>query len=64
MNKYVLDTKNLGLKIKPNEDKKKPWDIVCFSDSDYASDLDTRKSVSGFILDILGVPVSWRLKAW
>ena len=37
-------------------------DIVYVSDSDYAVDLDTRRSVSGFILYILCVPVSWRSK--
>ena len=36
--KYVIDTKNLGLKIKPMEVSNEPWKIVCFNDSDYAGD--------------------------
>ena len=49
--------------MEPNRVKNKPWDIVCFSDSDYVGDLDTKRSVRGFILFILGAPVSWRSKA-
>ena len=36
--KYVLDTKNMGLKLEPNSFKKAPWDLVCYSDSGYAGD--------------------------
>jgi hypothetical protein len=59
--KFVLDTKTLGLKMVPTlgEDKE-PWDLECFSDSDYTGDPDSRRSVSGFILYVRGVPISWR----
>ena len=60
--KYVPDTKNLGLKIKPTEGRNTPWDLVCFSDSDYAGDPETRCSVYGYVLNIKGVPVAWRSK--
>ena len=60
---YVLDTKNFGLKLKQTGNVNKPWEIVCFSDSDYAGDLVSRRSIIGFILYVLGVPVSWQLKA-
>ena len=64
MIKYVLDTEDLGLKISPKiQDSWKPWDLVCYSDSDYAGDPDTRRSVSGYVLFVQGVPVSWRSKA-
>ena len=64
MIKYVLDTEDLGLKISPKiQDSRKPWDLVCYSDSDYAGDPDTRRSVSGYVLFVQGVPVSWRSKA-
>jgi len=61
--KFVLDTKTLGLKMVPTlgEDKE-PWDLECFSDSDYAGDPDSRRSVSVFILYVCGVPISWRSK--
>ena len=64
MIKYVLDTEDLGLKISPNiQEASKPWELVCYSDSDFAGDPDTRRSVSGYILFVQGVPVSWRSKA-
>ena len=40
--KYVIDMKNLGLKIKPTGNFNKPWEIICFSNSDYAGDLLSR----------------------
>ena len=58
--KFVLDTKDLGLKIIPSEGRNLPWVLVCFTDSDYAGDPDTRRSVSGYILFVKGVPVVWR----
>ena len=56
--RYVLDMKNLGLKIEPTGNSKVPWEIVCFSDSDYVGDLVNRRSKNGYILYILGVLVS------
>jgi hypothetical protein len=38
------------LKIEPIFGDSGPWDLVCFSDSDYAGDPDSQQSVSGFIL--------------
>ena len=56
---YVIDTKNLGLKIKCTGNSNKPWEVVCFSSSNYAGDPVSRQSISGFILYVLSVPVSW-----
>ena len=63
--KYVLDTKEMGLRIEPKllRSADEPWDLVCYSDSDYAGDPDTRRSVSGYILYVCGVPICWRSKA-
>ena len=62
--KFVLDTKNLGLKFEPTLFKSnEPWNLVGYSDSDYASDPDTRRSISGFVLYVCGVPISWRSKS-
>ena len=36
--KYVMDMKNIGLKIEPMENSNKPRKIVCFSDSNYVGD--------------------------
>ena len=40
--KYVINTKNLGLKIEPMENSNETWEIVCFGDSDYAGDMVSR----------------------
>ena len=58
--KYLLDTKNLILKTEPTGNSNKSWKIVCFSKSNCARDPVCRRSISGFTLHALGVPVSWR----
>ena len=61
--KYVLDTRNLAIKIEPKPfDDGCEWEMICFSDSDFAGDKETRISVAGFILYVMGVPVSWKSK--
>ena len=52
-----LDTKNLRLEIKPMRNSNKPLEIICFRDSNYAVDLVSRKSISGFTIYVLGVLV-------
>ena len=62
--KYVIDMKHYGLKIEPViEEKEKRWNLVAFLDSDYAGDPDSRKSVSGYVIYLCGVPISWRSRA-
>ena len=51
--KYVLDTRNIGLKLEPIEYKKEPWNTVCFRSSNYAAYTVSRRSVSEFILSVL-----------
>ena len=58
--KFVLDTPEKGLKMKPELND--VWRIVAYSDSDYAGDKETRISVTGFIIFLLGCPVCWRSK--
>ena len=62
--KYILDTKNYGLKIypeRPNDGDLLNLKVYC--DSDFAGDKETRISVAGYILYLCGVPISWRSKA-
>ena len=59
--KFVLDTKQYCLKIQP-KDEGKEWDLVSYCDSDWAGDAETRISVTGFIIYLLGVPICWRSK--
>ena len=61
--KNVLAMRSLALKLEPKGCEKKSWDTVCFSFSDYSEDSVTRRNIIGFILYVLGVPVSLQLKA-
>ena len=61
--RYVLDMKNLGLKIEHTGNSNKPWEIICFSVSDYMGDPVSRRSISCFILHVLCVLVSLQSKS-
>jgi hypothetical protein len=62
--KNFLDTKTWGLKIFPkvSAGDKLKWNLVTYSDSDWAGDKDNRRSISGFIMFLCGVPIVWRSK--
>jgi hypothetical protein len=60
--KFVIDTRNFCLRIRP-EFKGKNWSLRVFCDSDWAGDSETRISITGFILYLMNVPVCWRSKA-
>ncbi len=61
--KFVLDTRSLAIRIKPIPiGEELQWEIVAFSDSDFAGDKETRISVAGFVLYLMGVPISWKSK--
>ena len=53
--KHVLDTKKFGLKLEATGNANEAKETVCFCNSDYARDSRRRRSVSVFILYILGV---------
>jgi hypothetical protein len=59
--KFVVDTKQYCLKMRPVEGGK-DWDLVSYCNSDRAGDTETRISVTGFIIYLLGVPICWRSK--
>ncbi|XP_072377816.1 uncharacterized protein [Diabrotica undecimpunctata] len=52
--RYLKETQNFSLTY-----KKKPWELVCYSDSDWASNKIDRKSITGCIVFYCGNPVSW-----
>ena len=58
----MLNTGNFGLKSEPSENCNELWEIECFSNSGYAGDPISRRSIKGFILNGLGVLVSWQSK--
>jgi hypothetical protein len=49
------------LKLKPNLDDEN-WDLVVYSDSDLARDVENRISRIGFIIYLLELPIYWRSK--
>jgi hypothetical protein len=51
---YFIKTKNYGLCFGRSSDQ-----LIGFCDADYAGDLQTRRSTSGFLFLYLGEPVSW-----
>ena len=57
--KYYGTTKELGITLATGETE---YDLEChgYSDSDYAGDVATRKSTSGYVFFIVGGPVSWK----
>ena len=59
--RYVLSTKEHGLKFELRKDMKK-WALNAQSDSDFASDKETRISVFGHIIYFCGIPIAWRSK--
>ncbi len=61
--KHTIDTKSFALRIEPDDPKSDgSWTIVVFCYSDYAGDSETRVSIAGFVIHLLEVPVSWKLK--
>ena len=61
--KYILDTRHKCLYMdfsRVQGDTK--IHVTAYCDSDYAGDQDTRKSVTGFIIYMDGLPISWRSK--
>ena len=59
--KFVLDTKEYGLKIEPRMSNEK-WNMVVYSDADWAGDKQSRISISGYVLYFCEVPIMWRSK--
>jgi hypothetical protein len=56
---FVLDTKDYCLELNPicNDEE---WDLVSYSDIDWAGNPETRIRVTGFIIYLLGARICWR----
>jgi hypothetical protein len=59
--KFVEQTRQRRLVLSPTCENF-TWDLKAYSDSDFAGDTETRKSVSGFIIYLCGAAISWRSK--
>lgn len=56
--RFIKGTVNKGLSFTRTESVKE--EIVGFVDSDYAADLDKRRSLTGYVFSVFGNVVSWR----
>jgi hypothetical protein len=61
--KFVIDTKNFGLKVEPKINENLEWNLKLFCDSDWAGDPETRINVTGLVIYLLNVPICRRSKA-
>ena len=59
--RFVLSTKDYGLKFKLIKSIRK-WVLKALSDSDFASDKETRISVYGYVFYFCGIPIASRSK--
>ena len=59
--RLVLSTKGYGLKFELRKDMIK-WALKALSDSDFASDKETRISIFGYIIYFCGIPIDGEAK--
>ena len=60
--KYVLDTREKGLRYDVEKKMDSMWQIKAFCDSDFAGDQEKRISVSGFCIYLMNCLISWKSK--
>lgn len=54
--RYLKSTKDYGICYKQDSE----GDLNCFADADHAADVDTRRSISGYIITLGAGAVAWR----
>ena len=57
-----MDAGGLAIEVAPIDLIEDEWIIVAFSDSDFGGDKETRISIAGFVLCLVGVPIGWKSK--
>jgi hypothetical protein len=60
--RYLATTKYQSLTYTGSGNVFDECELVGFSDSDWGSDYDTRRSTTGYVFTMAGGPVSWRSK--
>jgi hypothetical protein len=61
--KFVLDTREFGLKLQPLVLLKDDMvSMTMYNDSDWAGDRESRRSTSGYIIFLMDWPVLWKSK--
>ena len=56
--RYLNGTVEYGLKFQKAEEDEEP--LVGFVDDDFAANLDTRKSITGYVFTLYGTAISWK----
>ena len=59
--KYAIDTQNIGLKLKPEDNYNYLWELKAYSDAYFAGDKDTRISIMGLLEGSLNPSLNKRL---
>ena len=59
--RFVLSMKDYGLKFKLIKSMRN-WVLKALSDSDFASDKETRIGIFGYVIYFCGIPIVWRSK--
>ena len=60
---FVINTKYCGLKLKPSPlPDNLEWTMTVYTDSDWAGDKESRRSVTGFIIFLMDCPIIWSSK--
>ena len=73
LSSYIANTSKFGIRYYQDNDTKLHYftsdnyfnnsdEIISYCDSDWAGDLDSRKSISGYIIMFSGGPISWFCK--
>jgi len=57
---YLQTTEHFGITYRAINSNKSGIGLHAYSDSDYAGDIDTRKSTSGYVFYAGNGPISWR----
>jgi hypothetical protein len=57
--RYLQDKANMGLTYSPGH----PVRVTAYSDSDWANDVDTRRSKTAYVVTVAGGPVVWQTKS-
>ena len=60
---FVIQTKSCGLKLQPSPlTEKQEWSMTVYTDSDWAGDKTSRRSISGYIIFLMNCPIIWKSK--
>jgi hypothetical protein len=54
--KFVLDTHDRGIMVKPDINS----GVMAYVDSDFAGDKGNRRSITGYLVHMFGVPIAWK----